>query len=149
MRRLETLVLMAGVGLPDAAVRSQLCSAVDLIAHLERDAAGRRRVVQVAELVPGADHRGAVRVVADEHRVLGAAPDRRTPAASAGPVTVGAWVAASGSGVLVALLGRVRPRSGPTGRSRPVAAPRSVDAGARPGRERWCGAGRGPAGRHR
>jgi pilus assembly protein CpaF len=74
VRRLETLVLMAGVGLPDAAVRSQLCSAVDLIAHLERDAGGRRRVVQVAELVPGADHRGAVRVVADEHRVL--APPR-------------------------------------------------------------------------
>jgi pilus assembly protein CpaF len=50
VRRLETLVLMAGVGLPAAAVREQLGSAIDLVVHLERSADGARRVVEVAEL---------------------------------------------------------------------------------------------------
>ncbi len=48
LRRLETLALMAGVGLPHAAIREQVARAIDLVVHLARDAAGARRVVEVA-----------------------------------------------------------------------------------------------------
>ena len=51
VHRLETLVLMAGLGLPAEAVRDQLTSAIDLIVHMERGAEGSRRVAEVAELV--------------------------------------------------------------------------------------------------
>jgi pilus assembly protein CpaF len=43
VRRLETLALMAGIGLPHAAIRDQLGCGLELIAHLERD--GPRRVL--------------------------------------------------------------------------------------------------------
>ncbi len=43
LRRLETLALMAGIGLPHAAIREQVARGVELVVHLERD--GRRRVV--------------------------------------------------------------------------------------------------------
>ena len=43
LRRLETLALMAGIGLPHAAIRDQLGRGLDLVVHLERD--GPRRVV--------------------------------------------------------------------------------------------------------
>ena len=55
LRRLETLALMAGVGLPHAAVREQVASAVDLVVHQERGPDGARRVVAVAEVVRRAD----------------------------------------------------------------------------------------------
>jgi pilus assembly protein CpaF len=51
LRRLETLALMAGVGLPHAAVREQVASAVDLVVHQARLADGARQVVAVAEVV--------------------------------------------------------------------------------------------------
>ncbi len=51
LRRLETLALMAGVGLPHAAVREQVASAVDLVVHQARLADGGRQVVTVAEVV--------------------------------------------------------------------------------------------------
>jgi pilus assembly protein CpaF len=58
LRRLETLVLLAGVGLPLDAVREHLAAAVDLVVHIERTPAGRR-VVAVAEVrPPGADEVG-------------------------------------------------------------------------------------------
>ena len=41
LRRLETLALMAGVGLPHAAIREQVADAIDLVVHQAR-AAGRR-----------------------------------------------------------------------------------------------------------
>ena len=50
LRRLETLTLMAGVGLPHGAVREQVARGFDLIAHLERAQDGARRVVEVAEV---------------------------------------------------------------------------------------------------
>jgi pilus assembly protein CpaF len=50
MRRLETLALMAGVGLPHAAVRELTSAAVDLVVHQERSRDGRRRVVAVSEV---------------------------------------------------------------------------------------------------
>ena len=51
LRRLETLALMAGVGLPHAAVREQVASAIDLVVHQARLGDGSRQVVGVAEVV--------------------------------------------------------------------------------------------------
>ena len=48
--RLETLVLMAGAGLPLAAVRSQIGAAIDAVVHVTRSAAGERRVEAIGEL---------------------------------------------------------------------------------------------------
>jgi pilus assembly protein CpaF len=50
LRRLETLVLMAGVGLPHAAVAEQVRRGIDLVVHLERGANGSRRVTEIAEV---------------------------------------------------------------------------------------------------
>ncbi|WP_426570999.1 CpaF family protein [Aquihabitans sp. McL0605] len=72
VHRLETLVLMAGVGLPDAAVRTQLLAAIDLVVHLERDGEGGRHVAEVVELAAGAmGEPGAIRRIAQHDRVLG------------------------------------------------------------------------------
>jgi pilus assembly protein CpaF len=51
LRRLETLALMAGLGLPHAAIREQVADAVDLVVHQARLPGGARRVVAVAEVV--------------------------------------------------------------------------------------------------
>jgi pilus assembly protein CpaF len=58
LRRVETLALMAGVGLPHAAVREQLASALQLVVHQGRGADGRRRVESVAEVVRLGDAAG-------------------------------------------------------------------------------------------
>ncbi|MDQ3992189.1 MAG: CpaF family protein [Actinomycetota bacterium] len=51
LRRVEVLALMAGVGLPHAAVRDQVADAFDLVVHQARRAGGERRVMSVAEVV--------------------------------------------------------------------------------------------------
>jgi pilus assembly protein CpaF len=51
VRRLETLALMAGLGLPHAAIREQVADAIDLVVHQARLPDGTRRVVTVAEVV--------------------------------------------------------------------------------------------------
>ena len=51
LRRVETLALMAGVGLPHAAVREQVASAVDVVVHQVRGADGRRAVRSVTEVL--------------------------------------------------------------------------------------------------
>jgi pilus assembly protein CpaF len=51
LRRVETLALMAGVGLPHAAVREQVASALNLVVHQARLADGARAVELVAEVV--------------------------------------------------------------------------------------------------
>jgi pilus assembly protein CpaF len=51
LRRLEVMVLSAGLDLPLSAVRDQLTSAVDLVAQVARQADGRRQVVAVAEVL--------------------------------------------------------------------------------------------------
>ncbi|HEX2578272.1 MAG TPA: CpaF family protein [Aquihabitans sp.] len=94
LRRLETLVLLAGVGLPLDAVRDHLRSAVDLVVHIARDGTGRRRVTEVAEVLPpgSADPPqrtgGALRPLADARGVL-ALPSRRVREPSAGPPSAG------------------------------------------------------------
>ena len=51
LRRIETLALTAGVGLPHSAVREQVAGALDLVIHQSRAPSGERRVEQVAEVV--------------------------------------------------------------------------------------------------
>lgn len=51
--RLETLVLMAGAGLPLVAVRSQIGAAIDSVVHVSRYADGARRVEAIGELAAG------------------------------------------------------------------------------------------------
>jgi pilus assembly protein CpaF len=52
LRRLETLALMAGVGLPHAAIREQIARGVDVVVHLVRGEEGRRLVREVAAVEP-------------------------------------------------------------------------------------------------
>ena len=54
LRRVETLALMAGVGLPHEAIREQLARGVDLVVHMARGAGGARRVTEVAEVLRAA-----------------------------------------------------------------------------------------------
>jgi pilus assembly protein CpaF len=54
LRRVETLSLMAGLGLPHEAVREQLARGVDLVVHMEREREGARRVTEVAEVLRAA-----------------------------------------------------------------------------------------------
>jgi pilus assembly protein CpaF len=51
LRRIETLALIAGVGLPHEAIREQLGRGLDLVIHLARLSDGSRRVVEVSEVV--------------------------------------------------------------------------------------------------
>jgi pilus assembly protein CpaF len=55
LARLETLVLLAGVALPLAAVRGQVSAAVDAIVQVARGAGGSRTVVSVAEVDASGD----------------------------------------------------------------------------------------------
>ena len=48
LSRIETLVLMAGVGLPHGAVAEQVRRGIDLVVHIERQADGSRRVTEIA-----------------------------------------------------------------------------------------------------
>jgi pilus assembly protein CpaF len=73
LRRLETLVLMAGVGLPLGAVRAQLAAAVDAVVHVARASDGARRVTAVAEVGTAAADADSVpvRLLSDGDRILG------------------------------------------------------------------------------
>jgi pilus assembly protein CpaF len=51
LRRVETLALMADVGLPHAAVREQVASAIDLVVHQSRRPDGSRAVTSVCDVV--------------------------------------------------------------------------------------------------
>jgi pilus assembly protein CpaF len=50
LSRLEVMALMSGVDLPLAAIRDQLCSAIDVIVHQSRLRDGSRKIVSIAEL---------------------------------------------------------------------------------------------------
>jgi pilus assembly protein CpaF len=54
LSRLETLALMAGVGLPHAAVAEQVQRGIDLVVHLERRPDGARVVAEIATVVRAA-----------------------------------------------------------------------------------------------
>ena len=50
LRRIETLALMAGVGLPHAAIRDQVAGALDVVVHQARLPDGSRVVESVSEV---------------------------------------------------------------------------------------------------
>jgi pilus assembly protein CpaF len=54
LRRIEVLALMAGVGLPHAAVREQVADAFDLVVHQARQPGGERRITSVVEVIRAA-----------------------------------------------------------------------------------------------
>jgi pilus assembly protein CpaF len=72
LRRLETLVLLAGVGLPVAAVRDQVDSALDAVVHVARGADGARRVDAVGILDSSLP--GRVRLVVEHGHLLAGHP---------------------------------------------------------------------------
>jgi pilus assembly protein CpaF len=51
LRRIETLAMMAGLGVPHGVIREQLADALDLVLHLERGPEGARHAVALAEVV--------------------------------------------------------------------------------------------------
>jgi pilus assembly protein CpaF len=71
LRRLETLALMAGVGLPHDAVREQVARGIEVVAHMERGPGGSRRVGAVGEVEPVA---GGIGIRELWRRPGGAAP---------------------------------------------------------------------------
>jgi len=50
LRRIETMVMMAGMELPLKAIREQVASSMELIVHLERLKDGTRKIVKVSEV---------------------------------------------------------------------------------------------------
>jgi pilus assembly protein CpaF len=50
LRRIETMVMMAGMDLPLKAIREQVASSIELIVHLQRVKDGTRKVVKVSEV---------------------------------------------------------------------------------------------------
>jgi len=50
LSRLETMMLMAGVNLPERALREQIASALDIIIHLSRLSDGSRKLVEFSEV---------------------------------------------------------------------------------------------------
>jgi pilus assembly protein CpaF len=50
LRRIETMVLMAGMELPLKAIREQVASSIELVVHLSRMRDGSRKVVHVSEV---------------------------------------------------------------------------------------------------
>ena len=77
LRRIETLALMAGVGLPHAAIRAQVADALDLVVHQARERDGARRITCVAEVVRVAGGAG----VRDLYTLRDGRPVMRTPLA--------------------------------------------------------------------
>jgi pilus assembly protein CpaF len=68
LARLETLALMADVGLPHAVVADHVARAIELVVHQARRSDGSRVVEAIAEVVPG-EGGTAVRVVAEGGQV--------------------------------------------------------------------------------
>ena len=50
LRRLETMILMAGTNLPDKAMREQISSAIHVLIHVARLSDGSRKVVKISEI---------------------------------------------------------------------------------------------------
>jgi pilus assembly protein CpaF len=50
LSRIETMTMMAGMDLPAKAIREQVASAIDLIAHQERMRDGTRKVTHITEI---------------------------------------------------------------------------------------------------
>ncbi|MGH9244779.1 MAG: CpaF family protein [Acidimicrobiales bacterium] len=99
LRRLETMVLLAGIDLPLPAVRDQIVAALDLVVQVARRSDGTRRVVAVAEVtgaagidaeVAGRRPASSCRLLADDSGVH-SVPQRPVRAAETEPLDT-AWV---------------------------------------------------------
>jgi pilus assembly protein CpaF len=51
LSRLETMVLMAGLELPEKAIREQIASALDVVIQISRLSDGRRKITYISEIV--------------------------------------------------------------------------------------------------
>jgi len=51
LHRLETMVSMASLNLPEKGVRAQIASAIDVVVHVQRMSDGTRKVVTISEIV--------------------------------------------------------------------------------------------------
>ena len=106
LRRLETLALMADVGLPLAAIRDQVADAIDLVVRQERAPDGQRRIVEVAEVVRVAGGPG----VRELYALRAGRPSWRAPLgdtkagrlAAAGPMSQAVWLAGAAAAAGVA-----------------------------------------------
>ncbi len=90
LRRLEVMVLSAGMDLPLAAVREQLAAAVDLVVQVAREADGVRRVVAVGEVIDARRAPQRLRTLAGPAGLV-ALPERPARAAGA-PEPDPAWL---------------------------------------------------------
>lgn len=61
LERLETMAMMAGLGLPAEAIRRQIGSALDLVVHLERRRSGERQVMELLEVLQWRESAPSVR----------------------------------------------------------------------------------------
>lgn len=59
LMRLETMVLMAGIDLPLKSIRQQIASAIEIIVHVSKLQDGKRKVVQITEVL-GVDDNGYI-----------------------------------------------------------------------------------------
>ncbi len=93
LARIETLVLLAGVGLPIAAIRAQVATALDAVVHVARLRDGTRRVQTIGEIA--ADRDGLrVHVLFErraEHLLPVSRPTRPARRPDAPPVDPGGW----------------------------------------------------------
>jgi len=51
LSRVETMVLMAGLDLPEKAIREQIASALDVVVQISRLSDGRRKITNISEIV--------------------------------------------------------------------------------------------------
>lgn len=51
LKRLETMTLMSGVDIPIEAIREYICSAVDIVIHIERLSDGKKKITSICEVV--------------------------------------------------------------------------------------------------
>ncbi|MGQ0433239.1 MAG: CpaF family protein [Microthrixaceae bacterium] len=91
LRRLEVMVLSAGLDLPLGSVRDQLAAAIDLVVQVAREPGGARRVVAVGEVASGSDAPQRIRPLAGPDG-LEALPQRPARAPGAPPADPG-WLA--------------------------------------------------------
>ena len=61
MSRLETMVIQGSEGLPLAAIRQQIASALDIVIHLSRLRDHSRKTMEISEVI-GIDERGNIKL---------------------------------------------------------------------------------------
>lgn len=85
LARLETLVLLAGTGLPLEAARAQIATCVDAVVHLARRRDGSRAVESIAEVARGEGGMAVRRLFGERGAAAGTLPQRgpRRPEAPA------------------------------------------------------------------